>query len=32
MIFGSKMVVVTGDWKRLYKDEPHDLYAATNII
>lgn len=32
MIFRSKMVEVTDDWKRLYNEEPHDLYSAKNII
>jgi len=25
-IFGSKRDAVTGEWKRLHKDEVHDLY------
>jgi hypothetical protein len=32
LIFGSKMVEVKGDWKRLYNEEPHDLYSPTNIM
>jgi len=32
IIFGSKMVEVTDDWKRMYNEEPHDLYSATNRI
>ena len=32
MMFESKTVEVTGDWKRLCSEDPHDLYSATNII
>lgn len=31
MILVSEMVEVTGDWKRLRNEDPHDLYSATNI-
>ena len=30
-VFGSKRDEVTGEWRRLHKDELHDL-AAHNIL
>ena len=32
MIFGSKRNEVTGEWRRLHKEELHDLYCSQNII
>jgi hypothetical protein len=31
-IFGSKRHEVTGEWRRLHKEELYDLYFPTNII
>jgi hypothetical protein len=31
-IFGSKRYEVTGEWKRLQKEELYALYSSTNII
>jgi hypothetical protein len=31
-IFGPKMDEVTGDWKKLHKNELNDLYSSPNII
>jgi len=31
-IFGSKSVEVTGEWRRLHKEEFYDLYSLPNII
>jgi hypothetical protein len=30
--FGPKRDELTGDWKRLYKEELYDLYCSRNII
>ena len=30
-IFGSKRDEVTNEWRRLHKEELHDLYSPTNI-
>jgi hypothetical protein len=27
-IFGAKTVAVTGEWRRLYKEEFYDLYCS----
>jgi len=31
-IFGPKRDEVTGEWRRLHNEEPHDLYCSPNII
>jgi hypothetical protein len=31
-IFGPKRDKVTGEWRRLHKEELHDLYSSPNII
>jgi hypothetical protein len=31
-IFGPKMDVARGDWRRLLTEELHDLYSSPNII
>jgi hypothetical protein len=31
-IFGPKMDEVTGDRRKLYNKEPHDLYSSSSII
>jgi hypothetical protein len=31
-IFGPKRVEVTGEWRRLHKNELHALYSPPNII
>jgi hypothetical protein len=31
-IFGPKRNEVTGEWRRLYNEEPNDLYSSPNII
>jgi hypothetical protein len=31
-IFGPKRDEVTGDWRKLHSEEPHDLYSSPNII
>jgi hypothetical protein len=31
-IFGPKRDEVTGEWNRLYNEEPYDLDSSTNII
>jgi hypothetical protein len=31
-IFGPKRKEVTGDWKKLHKEELHNLYSSPNII
>jgi hypothetical protein len=31
-IFGPKGEEVTGEWRRLHKEELHDLYSSQNII
>jgi len=31
-IFGPKKDEVTGEWRRLHKEELNDLYFSTNII
>jgi hypothetical protein len=31
-IFGPKREEVAGDWRRLHKEELHNLYASPNII
>jgi hypothetical protein len=31
-IFGPKRDVVTGEWRRLHKEELNDLYSSPNII
>jgi hypothetical protein len=31
-IFGPKMDEVTGDWRKLYNEEFHNLYSSPNII
>jgi hypothetical protein len=31
-IFGSKRDKVTGDWRKLYTEELHNLYSSLNII
>jgi hypothetical protein len=29
-VFGSKRQGVTGNWRKLRKEEPHDLYCSQN--
>jgi hypothetical protein len=29
-IFGSKRYEVTGDWRKLHNEKPHDLYSSPN--
>jgi len=31
-IFGPKRDEVTGEWRKLYNEEFHDLYSSPNII
>jgi hypothetical protein len=31
-IFGSKKVDVSGEWRKLYKEELNDLYTSPNIV
>jgi hypothetical protein len=31
-IFGPKREEVTGEWRRLHKEENHDLYSSPNIV
>jgi hypothetical protein len=31
-IFGPKRAEVAGGWRKLYNEEPHNLYASPNII
>jgi hypothetical protein len=31
-IFGPKRDEVTGDWRKLYSEELHDLYSPSNVI
>jgi hypothetical protein len=31
-IFGSKRDEVTGDWRKLHKEELNDLYSSPNIV
>jgi len=31
-IFGSKRDEVTGEWRKLYKEEVNDLYLSPNIV
>jgi hypothetical protein len=31
-IFGPKRDEVTGEWRKLHKEELHDLYTSTSII
>jgi hypothetical protein len=31
-IFGSKRYKVTGEWRKLHKEELHDLYFSPNIV
>jgi hypothetical protein len=31
-IFGPKIDEVTGDWRKLHKEELHNLYSSPNII
>jgi hypothetical protein len=31
-IFGPKRDAVTGEWRRLHKEELNDLYSSPNII
>jgi hypothetical protein len=31
-IFGSKRDEVTGEWRKLHKEELHDLYSSPSII
>jgi hypothetical protein len=31
-IFGSKRYEVTGEWRRLHKEELNDLYSSPNIF
>ena len=31
-IFGPKRDGVTGDWRKLHKEERNDLYSSPNIV
>jgi hypothetical protein len=31
-IFGPKRDEVTGEWRKLHKEELHDLYSSPSII
>jgi hypothetical protein len=31
-IFGPRRDEVTGDWRKLYNDELHDLHPSPNIV
>jgi hypothetical protein len=31
-IFGCKLEEMTGNWRRLYREELHDWWASSNII
>jgi hypothetical protein len=32
VIFGSKRVEVTGEWRKLHDEELNDLYTSPNIV
>jgi len=31
-IFGTKRVGITGEWRKLNKEEHNDLYCSSNIV
>jgi hypothetical protein len=31
-IFGPKRVEITGEWRKLHKEELNDLYSSPNVI
>jgi hypothetical protein len=31
-IFGPKRDEVTGEWRKMHNEEPHDLYSSPSII
>ena len=31
-VFGPKRDEITGEWRKLHKEEPNDLYSSPNII
>jgi hypothetical protein len=31
-VFGPKRDEVTGEWRKLHKEEPRDLYSLPNIV
>jgi hypothetical protein len=31
-IFGTKRDEVTGEWRKLHKEELNDMYSSTNIV
>jgi hypothetical protein len=31
-IFGAKRDEVTGEWRKLYNEELHDMYCSPNIV
>jgi hypothetical protein len=31
-LFGSKGEELTGDWRKLHSEEPHDLYSLSNVL
>jgi hypothetical protein len=32
IIFGPRRAEVTGEWRKLHKEEPNDLYCSPNIV
>jgi hypothetical protein len=31
-LFGPKRDEVTGEWRKRYNEEPHNLYSSPNIV
>jgi hypothetical protein len=30
--FGPKREELTGDWRKLHIEEPHDMYSLSNVL